>query len=64
MLAEMELGFILDRQRVGIDAAKAKGAYKGRPATLTVCGLYPPRREGMGANEIAKGIGCKRGNVL
>jgi DNA invertase Pin-like site-specific DNA recombinase len=30
----MELGFIRDRQRAGIDAAKAKGVYKGRPATF------------------------------
>ena len=28
MVAEMELGFIRDRQRAGIDAAKAKGIYK------------------------------------
>ena len=34
MVAEMELGFIRDRQRAGIDAAKAKGVYKGRPATF------------------------------
>ena len=30
MVAEMELSFIRDRQRAGIDAAKAKGIYKGR----------------------------------
>jgi DNA invertase Pin-like site-specific DNA recombinase len=34
MVAEMELGFIRERQRAGIDAAKAKGVYRGRPATL------------------------------
>ena len=34
MVAEMELGFIRERQRVGIEAAKAKGVYKGRPVTL------------------------------
>src|SRR5579871_4888072 len=34
MVAEMELGFIRDRQRTGIEAAKAKGIYKGRPATF------------------------------
>jgi DNA invertase Pin-like site-specific DNA recombinase len=34
MVVEMELGFIRDRQRAGIDAAKAKGVYKGRPATF------------------------------
>ena len=32
MVAEMELGFIHDRQRAGIDAGKAKGIYKGRRA--------------------------------
>jgi DNA invertase Pin-like site-specific DNA recombinase len=34
MVAEMELGFIRDRLRAGIDAAKAKGIYKGRPVTF------------------------------
>ena len=30
MVADMELKFIKDRQRAGIDAAKAEGVYKGR----------------------------------
>ena len=30
MVADMELKFIKDRQRAGIDAAKAMGTYKGR----------------------------------
>ena len=34
MVAEMEVGFIRERQRAGIEAAKAKGIYKGRPVTL------------------------------
>jgi DNA invertase Pin-like site-specific DNA recombinase len=34
MVADMELGFIRERQRVGIEAAKAKGVYKDRPVTL------------------------------
>ena len=34
MVAEMELSFIRDRQRAGIEAAKAKGTYKGRPVKL------------------------------
>lgn len=34
MVAEMELGFIRDRQRAGIEKAKAEGVYKGRPVTL------------------------------
>jgi DNA invertase Pin-like site-specific DNA recombinase len=63
MVAEMELGFIRDRQRVGIDAAKAKGIYKGRPVTFDRARIVALRKEGMGATEIAKAVGCKRGNV-
>jgi DNA invertase Pin-like site-specific DNA recombinase len=63
MVAEMELGFIRDRQRAGIDAAKAKGVYKGRPVTFDRTRIVSLRREGMGATEIAKAVGCKRGNV-
>jgi DNA invertase Pin-like site-specific DNA recombinase len=63
MVAEMELRFIRDRQRAGIDAAKAKGIYKGRPVTFDRARIVSLRKEGMGATEIAKAIGCKRGNV-
>jgi DNA invertase Pin-like site-specific DNA recombinase len=63
MVAEMELAFIRDRQRAGIDAAKAKGIYKGRPATFDRACIVSLRKEGMGATEIAKAVGCKRGNV-
>ena len=63
MVAEMELGFIRDRQRAGIEAAKAKGIYKGRPATFDRARSVSLRKEGMGATEIAKAVGCKRGNV-
>jgi DNA invertase Pin-like site-specific DNA recombinase len=63
MVAEMELGFIRDRQRAGIDAAKAKGIYKGRPVTFDRARIVSLRKEGMGASQIAKVVGCKRGNV-
>ena len=63
MVAEMELGFIRDRQRAGIDAAKAKGIYEGRPVTFDRARIVSLRKEGMGATEIAKAVGCKRGNV-
>ena len=43
MVAEMELGFIRDRQRAGIDAAKAKGIYKGRPTTFDRARIVSPR---------------------
>jgi DNA invertase Pin-like site-specific DNA recombinase len=63
MVAEMELGFIRDRQRTGIEAAKARGVYKGRPVTFDHAKIVSLRRQGMGATEIAKAVGCKRGNV-
>jgi hypothetical protein len=49
MVAEMELSFIRDRQRTGIEAAKAKGAYKGRPVTLDHAKIAAMRAEVMGA---------------
>jgi len=63
MVAEMELGFIKDRQRAGIEAAKTKGVYKGRPVTFDHAKIVALRREGMGATDIARAVGCKRGNV-
>ena len=63
MVAEMELGFIRERQRVGIEAAKAKGVYKGRPVTLDHPRILTMRAEGKGATEIAKALGCSRGAV-
>jgi DNA invertase Pin-like site-specific DNA recombinase len=63
MVAEMELGFIRDRQRTGIEAAKAKGVYKGRPPTFDHAKIVALRKDGLGATEIARAVGCKRGNV-
>ena len=63
MVAEMEIGFIRDRQRAGIEAAKAKGVYKGRPVTFDHEHILAMRREGKGATEIARAVGCKRGLV-
>jgi DNA invertase Pin-like site-specific DNA recombinase len=63
MVAEMELGFIRDRQRAGIDAAKAKGIYKVAQSLSTARALCRCARQGMGATEIAEAVGCKRGNV-
>jgi DNA invertase Pin-like site-specific DNA recombinase len=63
MVAEMELSFIRDRQRIGIEAAKAQGVYKGRPVTFDHGKIVALRKEGLGATEIARAVGCKRGNV-
>jgi DNA invertase Pin-like site-specific DNA recombinase len=58
MVAEMELGFIRDRQRAGIEAAKAKGIYKGRLANFRPCRIVALRKERMGAtrNRQSRGL--------
>jgi DNA invertase Pin-like site-specific DNA recombinase len=63
MVAEMELSFLKDRQRAGIEAAKAKGIYKGRPPTFDRAKILELWKQGMGATAIAEAVGCKRGNV-
>jgi DNA invertase Pin-like site-specific DNA recombinase len=63
MVAEMEVGFIRDRQRAGIEAAKVRGLYKGRPVTLDHKRITGLRAAGKGATEIARELGCSRGAV-
>ena len=46
MVAEMELGFIRERQRAGIEAAKARGVYKGRPVTFDHAKIIALRKRG------------------
>jgi DNA invertase Pin-like site-specific DNA recombinase len=63
MVAEMELTFIKERQRAGIEAAKAKGVYKGRPVTLDHARVLELHRAGHGPTAIAKTMKCSRGAV-
>ena len=63
MVAEMEHGFIKERQKAGIEAAKAKGVYKGRPVSLDHAKIIALRKKGMGATAIAEAMGCARGAV-
>lgn len=60
MVAEMERGFIKDRQRAGIEKARSKGVYKGRPVALDHDRIRALRAEGRGATEIMKMVGCSR----
>ena len=50
MVAEMELGFLRDRQRAGIDAAKAKGVYQGR-----LCHVRPRTHRSLRASHRGSG---------
>lgn len=63
MVAEMELGFIRERQAAGIAKAKTKGIYKGRPISLDHQQIKTLRSEGLGATAIAERLGCSRGAV-
>jgi DNA invertase Pin-like site-specific DNA recombinase len=64
-MAEFERDLMLERQRVGIAAAKAEGKYKGRAPTARakasdVAELW---HGGMGATEIASKLGISRASV-
>jgi len=63
MVAEMELGFIKERQKAGIEKAKADGVYKGRPVSLDHEKIRAMHLQGAGVTTIAKAMGCSRGAV-
>lgn len=63
MVAEMELTFIKERQRAGIEAAKVKGVYKGRRRRIDRDAVQRLRQEGVGATEIARRLGIGRASV-
>ena len=63
MIGSMEKHFIRARQRRGIEAAKLKGAYKGRPATIDPAQVRELRDQGLGATAIAKRLKIGRASV-
>jgi DNA invertase Pin-like site-specific DNA recombinase len=63
MVAEMERRLILERQRVGIEAAKQKGVYKGRKPSVPVDEVHRLHGEGKGPAEIAEALGVSRMSV-
>jgi len=63
MVAEMELGFIKERQRAGIEAAKSRGVYKGRPITLDHAKVLELHCQGQGPTAISQALQCSRGAV-
>jgi len=56
MVAEMERKFIRERQQAGIEAAKAKGIYKGRKPSVPVEKVRAMRDAGEGPSAIAKAL--------
>ena len=63
MVAEMERRFIRERQQVGIEAAKAKGVYRGRKPSVPVGIVREMRASGHGPSAIAKALGISRMSV-
>jgi DNA invertase Pin-like site-specific DNA recombinase len=63
MVAEMERRFIRERQRAGIEAAKAKGVYRGRKQTVPVDRVRELSRAGEGPTAIANALGISRMSV-
>ena len=63
MVADMELKFIKDRQRAGIEAAKTKGVYKGRKKSIDESEIRKLASEGISKAQIARNLGISRMTV-
>lgn len=63
MVGMMEKHFIRARQRRGIDAAKLKGVYSGRPASIDPERMREMHQQGLGPSQIAKALGIGRSSV-
>jgi DNA invertase Pin-like site-specific DNA recombinase len=63
MVAQMERRFIKERQREGIQRAKANGVYKGGKRRIDREAVAQMSSEGMKPSEIAAKLGCSRMQV-
>ena len=62
-VAEFETSLRAERQREGIEAAKAKGAYKGGKARIDPERVRTMLSRGMGPAEVARLLGINRASV-
>lgn len=62
-VAEFEVDLKRERQREGIERAKAEGRYRGRPASIDPVAIAALAAEGVGATQIAKRLGVSRASV-
>lgn len=60
MVADMELQFIRDRQRAGIEAAKGRGVYKGRRKQVDDAEIKRLAAKGQTKAAIARELGVSR----
>lgn len=63
MVADMELKFIRDRQRAGIDAAKDRGVYRGRQKRVDDKKIRELAKDGHSKAQIARDLGVSRMTV-
>ena len=63
MVADMELKFIKDRQRAGIEAAKTKGIYKGRRKVVNETEICERIESGQTKAQVAREMGVSRMTV-
>ena len=63
MIGMMEKHFIKARQRRGIEAAKTRGVYRGRPASIDPQRVREMHQQGLGPSQIAKALRIGRSSV-
>ena len=63
VFAQFETAIRRERQREGIEKAKAAGVYKGRPPSVPDAEVRSLKADGLGATEIAKRLGIGRASV-
>jgi DNA invertase Pin-like site-specific DNA recombinase len=61
--AEFERSLIKERQTIGIERAKAKGVYKGRPPKIEAAQIIAASERGLKPRQIAKELGIGRTSV-
>lgn len=62
-VAEFETDIRKERQREGIEKAKKRGVYRGRPPTIDASRVIELRSAGLGASAIAKEMNIGRASV-
>ena len=62
-VAEFERSIILRRQREGVEKAKARGVYKGRPPSIDAKKVMGLHKEGLGPSDIARDLSISRASV-
>ena len=63
VFAEFETNLRRERQLEGIASAKARGAYKGRKASIDPAKIKQMKADGLGASAIAKAMKIGRAPV-